>query len=87
MNDLGVFLRDHARQSTRKVVATDQGFVGQHVQFGDLFSLNVFRVGFAQHVDQAGAHHRVGDNLGRECNVVKQIGQRAGCFRVSALTF
>ena len=59
--------------------------VGEDIQLLLVFPLDISMTRPSQNIDQAGPPDRGRDNLGRERDVVEEIGQLPGRFRVAIL--
>ena len=74
-DDVLVFLRTHYADPPGVLQAVLDGLVGEDIELLLLLALHVQDAGGAKDVDQAGAADCGGDDLGRERDVVEQIGQ------------
>ena len=77
-DDVFVFLRSHDAHPTGVFQAILDRLVRQHVQLLLLLALHVLGALLPQDVDQPGSPDRRGDDLGRQRDVVQQIGQLPG---------
>ncbi len=79
--------RGHHAKVAGVIERLEHHLVGELVELADVLTVDVELAGAPQDVDQAGAIHLTTDDLGRERDVVKDVGKSAGRFRVSALLF
>ena len=74
-DDVFVFLATHHADPAGVLQAVLDRLVGEHVELLLLLALHVLGALLAQDVDQAGPPDGRGDDLGRQGDVVEQIGQ------------
>ncbi|MEZ4640929.1 MAG: hypothetical protein R2856_39220 [Caldilineaceae bacterium] len=80
-----MLLRRHHGDASCMIVEFVENAVGVFIQFLHDFALHILSPCAAQDLNQTGAGGAAGNDLGSQCNVVEDVGERAGSARVAFL--
>jgi hypothetical protein len=84
-NDVLVLLRRHHGELAGRPEHAIDRLVGEAVELLHLLAVDVLAAGVAEDVHQAGTHDLAVDQLGRQLDVVQQVGELTGGAGMQAL--